>query len=78
MTREHPRGDIAVRLPADSAVVLLRLADGTLVPQWMVMDTLILDTEKMTLAVTWRYHINTGAPVRVMEARYITEISQER
>lgn len=73
----HPRGDIDVQLPADKAVVLLRMDDGTLVPQWMVMDTLILDTEKMTLAVTWRYRISAGAPVRVMEARYITETSQE-
>lgn len=73
----HPRGDITVQLPADKAVVLLRMDDGSLVPQWMVMDTLILDTEKMTLTVTWRYHISASAPVRVMEARYITEMSQE-
>lgn len=73
----HPHGDIAVQLPADKAVILLRMDDGSLVPQWMVMDTLILDTEKMTLTVTWRYHISTRAPLRVMEARYITENSQE-
>ncbi|EOF5434805.1 DUF2169 domain-containing protein [Salmonella enterica] len=73
----HPQGDLSIRLPADKAVILLRMRDGTLVPQWMVMDTLIVDTEKMTLAVTWRYRISAGMPVRVMEARYITETSQE-
>lgn len=73
----HPQGGLSIRLPADKAVILLRMDDGTLVPQWMVMDTLILDTEKMTLVVTWRYRISAGAPLRVMEARYITETSQE-
>lgn len=69
----HPQGDFSVQLPAHQAVVLLRMEDGTIFPQVMVPDTLILDTEKMTLAVTWRYRISTSMPLRVMEARYITE-----
>lgn len=73
----HPQGVISGQIPAHQAVVLLRMVDGALVPQWMVPDTLILDTEKMTLAVTWRYRISTSAPLRVIEARYITENSQE-
>lgn len=74
----HPQGDISVRLPADKAMLLLRLKDGALLPQRMVPDTLILDTDNMTLAVTWRWHISARAPLRVIEARYITEHSQER
>lgn len=73
----HPQGDLIGQLPAHKAVVLLRMDDGALIPQWMALDTLILDTDKMTLAVTWRYRISTRAPLRVMEARYITENSQE-
>lgn len=73
----HPQSVISGQIPAHQAVVLLRMVDGALVPQWMVPDTLILDTEKMTLAVTWRYRISTSAPLRVIEARYITENSQE-
>ncbi|EFL4497410.1 TPA: DUF2169 domain-containing protein [Escherichia fergusonii] len=73
----HPQGVISGQLPSHQALVLLRMESGALIPQWMVPDTLILDTEKMTLAVTWRYRISTSVPLRVMEARYITENSQE-
>ncbi len=57
--------------------MLLRMTDGTLIPQWMNADTLILDLDKMTLSITWRYLISTHAPIRVIEARYVTNPVQE-
>ncbi|HEX4504038.1 MAG TPA: DUF2169 domain-containing protein [Scandinavium sp.] len=72
----HPRGDIQIQLPPHRAAVLLRMTDGTLIPQLMHADTLIVDTEKLTVALTWRYLIKADAPLRVIEARYMTDIVQ--
>lgn len=41
-----------------------------LVPQPMLMDTLLVDLGTMTVAQTWRYVVDTDLPLRVMEARY--------
>lgn len=68
----HPQGRITIQTPPHRAAILLRMTDGTLITQWMNADTLILDLEKMTFSVTWRYIISTRAPIRVMEARYVT------
>lgn len=73
----HPKGRITVQTPPHRAAVLLRMTDGTLIPQWMNADTLILDLDKMTLSITWRYLISTHAPIRFIEARYVTNPVQE-
>lgn len=69
----HPKGDISIRLPPHRAGIVLRMQDGALIPQLMHTDTVILDTEKLTVSMTWRFVIRANIPLRVMEARYISD-----
>ncbi|CAM7717919.1 DUF2169 domain-containing protein [Lelliottia nimipressuralis] len=66
----HPNGDITFTLPANQAVILLRMHTGAWVPQRMWVDTLHIDTQELTVAQTWRYLLPSNSAVRVMEARY--------
>ncbi|HHU9913303.1 TPA: DUF2169 domain-containing protein, partial [Escherichia coli] len=66
----HPDGDIAFTLPANRAGILLRMKTGEMVPQMMWTDTLLIDTNTLTVAQTWRYVLPVSSSVRVMEARY--------
>ncbi|MDK9354891.1 DUF2169 domain-containing protein [Lelliottia sp. V106_10] len=66
----HPDGDITFALPANQAVILLRMQTGEWVPQLMWVDTLHIDTRELTVAQTWRYLLPSHSAVRVMEARY--------
>lgn len=73
LTNPTPEGTLKVTLPYHQALVLLRMENGLLLPQMMQPDTLLIDTENMTIAVTWRGLVSTTIPVRVMEARYEME-----
>ena len=46
--------------------------NGGLVPQKMHLDTLIIDTNTLTVAMTWRYLMPFDIDARVIEARYNT------
>lgn len=69
----HPDDDITFTLPANQAVILLRMNTGALAPQKMWVDTFVIDTDALTVAQTWRYLLPANSPVRVMEARYSME-----
>ncbi|WES68095.1 DUF2169 domain-containing protein [Superficieibacter sp. HKU1] len=66
----HPDGDITFALPASQAGILLRMDSGECIPQMMWTDTLLIDTDALTVEQTWRYLLPVNSSVRVMEARY--------
>lgn len=66
----HPEGDITFALPASQAGILLRMDSGECIPQMMWTDTLLIDTDALTVEQTWRYLLPVNSSVRVMEARY--------
>jgi hypothetical protein len=43
----------------------------------MWLDTLEIDTNTLTVALTWRFLLPESVPVRVMEARYRTRSAQD-
>lgn len=73
LTGFRPEGDIRFTLPAHQAAVLLRMNIGGLIPQLLWIDTLAINTDTLTVAVTWRYLLSIHEDIRVMEARYCTE-----
>jgi hypothetical protein len=66
----HPEGDISFTLPASRAGILLRMNSGACIPQMMWTDTLLVDTDALTVEQTWRYLLPVNSSVRAMEARY--------
>jgi len=73
LTNLTPEGSLKTGLPNHQALLLLRLKTGLLLPLNMQLDTLLIDAEKLTVAMTWRALVSTTLPIRVMEARYETE-----
>ncbi|WP_368543483.1 DUF2169 domain-containing protein [Enterobacter soli] len=63
-------GDISFSLPASRAGILLRMTSGELIPQMMWTDTLLVDTDELTVEQTCRYVLPVAPSLRVMEARY--------
>ncbi|WP_237385469.1 DUF2169 family type VI secretion system accessory protein [Xenorhabdus sp. Sc-CR9] len=68
-----PSGHLHVTLPGHRPFILLRMEAGALLPVPMRLDTLILDSEAMTLHITCRLNFKTDLPVRVAEARFETD-----
>ncbi|HGL6358877.1 TPA: DUF2169 domain-containing protein [Citrobacter amalonaticus] len=66
----HPEGDISFTLPTSQAGILLRMDSGECIPQMMWTDTLLIDTDALTIEQTWRYLLPVNSSIRVMEARY--------
>lgn len=52
-----PSGHAAIRLPGHRAGVLWRTASGLVLSGPMVIDTVLVDTDTLTLALTWRTHL---------------------
>lgn len=52
-----PSGHAVIQLPGHRAGVLWRTASGLLLKAEMVIDTVLVDTSTMTLALTWRTHL---------------------
>jgi hypothetical protein len=77
LTGFHPEGDIHFTLPAHQGRILLRVPTGQRVPLPMWLDTLQIDTDALTVALTWRFLLPGSTPVRVMEARYRTRSAQD-
>ncbi|CDH06210.1 conserved hypothetical protein [Xenorhabdus bovienii str. oregonense] len=65
-----PGGTLHVTLPGHRPFMLLRMHEGALLPVPMRLDTLILDSEALTLHLTFRLNFKTSLPVRVAEARF--------
>ncbi|MDX7993139.1 DUF2169 family type VI secretion system accessory protein [Xenorhabdus littoralis] len=67
LTRE---GILRVQLPGHRPFILLRMLSGEMLPDLMYPDTLIIDSEALTLSMTYRYHAEIDDNIRVMEARF--------
>ncbi|MDC9623064.1 DUF2169 domain-containing protein [Xenorhabdus sp. XENO-7] len=67
LTRE---GTLRVQLPGYRPFILLRMLNGEMLPDLMYPDTLIIDSEALTLSMTYRYHIEIDESIRLMEARF--------
>ncbi|CDG19397.1 DUF2169 family type VI secretion system accessory protein [Xenorhabdus doucetiae] len=65
-----PGGHLHVTLPGHRPFILLRMQNGALLPVPMRLDTLILDSEALTLHLTCRLNVKADLPVRVAEARF--------
>ncbi|CBJ79455.1 hypothetical protein XBJ1_0304 [Xenorhabdus bovienii SS-2004] len=63
-------GHLHVTLPGHRPFILLRLHDGRMLPVPMRLDTLMLDSEALTLHLTCRLNVKTALPIRVAEARF--------
>jgi hypothetical protein len=68
-----PGGSLCVELPGHRAFVLMRLHNGAMLPLPMLPDTLRIDTEAMTLALTHRISLPNHLGIRVLEARFETD-----
>ncbi|QMD83487.1 DUF2169 domain-containing protein [Escherichia coli] len=73
LTGFRPEGDIRFTLPAHQGRILLRAMSGHRMPLPMLLDTLEINTDTLTVALTWRFLLPNSTPsVRVLEARYRT------
>ena len=67
-----PDGLLEVTLPEHRAFLLARMTNGAISPIQLNIDTIILDTNKLTLSLTFRQIIETTLPIKVLEARFET------
>lgn len=73
LTGFRPEGDMHFTLPAHEGRILLRAMSGHRMRLPMLLDTLEIDTDALTVALTWRFLLpGNTPPVRVLEARYRT------
>ncbi|OTA14672.1 hypothetical protein Xvie_03503 [Xenorhabdus vietnamensis] len=70
LTNLTPDGSLQTQLPGHRPFILFRMEDGDLFPILMNLDTLIVDTDAMTLELTFRLHFSIDLPIRVTEARF--------
>jgi hypothetical protein len=63
-------GYLSVELPGHRPFVLMRLDSGAMAPLSMQTDTLVIDTEALTISLTHRLRLPDDMPVRVLEARF--------
>lgn len=74
LTGFRPEGDIRFSLPAHQARLLIRAMSGHRLPLPMLLDTLEINTDTLTVALTWRFLLpGNTPPIRVLEARYRTK-----
>lgn len=66
---QAPSGRVVFELPRYRAFVLARFDNGVMHPIPLRVDTLIVDTEAMTVAQVWRVSLPAALPLRVLEAR---------
>jgi hypothetical protein len=48
----------------------MRLDSGVMLPMPMLTDTVLIDTEQMTVALTHRISLRAGLPLRALELRF--------
>ncbi|WP_157671064.1 DUF2169 domain-containing protein, partial [Chitinibacter sp. GC72] len=73
LTNLTPSGLLRTALPGHRAFVLARMHSGQLLPLPMRTDTLIIDTDALTITLVHRLSVPADAPIRVLEARFETE-----
>lgn len=69
MTR---KGTLQVTLPGHRAFLLARLENGPVLPVTLNLDTIILDTDNLSLSLTFRQKLSADLPIRALEARFET------
>ena len=67
-----PSGHAVIQLPGHRAGVLWRTASGLVFSGPMVIDTVLVDTEQMTLALTWRTHLAASMQAECVELVFQT------
>lgn len=68
-----PRGGVqAIQMPKHRALVLIKI-EGFSIPIPMQVDTIIYDTDTLTLKLVWRMAILKDIGTDIMEARFITD-----
>ncbi|EMF4672996.1 DUF2169 domain-containing protein [Providencia stuartii] len=65
-----PSGELNTTLPGHRPFVLLRMLNGLFIPLHLNLDTLLIDTEKLQLSLTYRLMFEADLPIRVCEARF--------
>lgn len=68
-------GSLQVTLPGHRAFLLARLENGPILPVALNLDTIILDTDTLSLLLTFRQKLSTDLPLRVLEARFETNLN---
>jgi len=68
--RLSSNGRICVELPGHRPFILLRLRNGVMLPLPFLTDTLLIDTDAMTLSLTHRVSLPKALDLRVLEARF--------
>jgi len=63
-------GQSCVELPGHRPFLLARLHSGAMVPLPLLTDTLLIDTDAMTLSLTHRISLPSADPIRTLEARF--------
>lgn len=63
-------GRVCVELPGHRPFVLMRLHNGVMLPLPLLTDTLLIDTDAMTLSLTHRVSLPSSEAIRVLEARF--------
>lgn len=63
-------GLYGIELPKHRAFVLLRMHNGVLLPLPLLTDTVLIDTDSMTVSLVHRVSFPKGDSVRVVEARF--------
>lgn len=75
LTHMNESGKIAFDLPGHRAFLMLRYESGAIIPRSMRIDTCIIDAEARTVSLVWRGFVSDDEAVRVLEARYETNIN---
>lgn len=68
-----PGGQLQVDLPGHRPFLLLRLNNGVMLPLPLLTDTLRIDTDAMTLALTHRISLPNTLDIRALEVRFETD-----
>lgn len=70
LTNLTPGGNVSTTLPGHRPFVLLRMSEGQLIPLKLNLDTVVIDTERLQLSLTYRLMFEADLPIRVCEARF--------
>lgn len=65
-----PKGELRTTLPGHRPFVLLRMENGLFAPLHLNLDTLMIDSEKLKLSLTYRLIFKASLPIRVCETRF--------
>lgn len=74
----HHDGPVRTALPGFTPFLLLRLADGPMLPHPMRLDTVVVDVDADQLLLTWRAKVPLEPKVRVIEIRSLVPAEARR